>query len=218
MKIIVELKGAWPIFHIKSDDPKSILGNVDFSFHTGGIVLKDACHKKKIHMLSSTPVLFNFLQTLPNTFINLAIQSQFFQEKNLIIPYFIGLLLQWIQTLHSLDRTLEVPSSIICWISDKLGYSKVVSDSSTFLLLTVVTYTLRQWIQRTLKMKFPQLPLITSKTKMLLQKGHYPERGGEPLILELIFAYQLKHATDPIVLGKRISSVENKKYVNVEKK
>ena len=40
---------------------------------------------------------------------------------------FVGLLLQWIQTRHSLDRALKVFSGINNLISDKSEYSEEVS-------------------------------------------------------------------------------------------
>ena len=36
---------------------------------------------------------------------------------------------------------------------------------------------------------------------------HYPERVGEPLRLELNFTFSLKHVTEIIALGERMSSV-----------
>ena len=39
------------------------------------------------------------------------------------------------------------------------------------------------------------------------EKCLYPELVGEPLRLELNFTFPLKHVTEPIVLGERMSSV-----------
>ena len=53
---------------------------------------------------------------------------------------FVGLLLQRIQTLHSLDRKLKIQSGINNLISDKLEHSKEVSQSYTLMLLETVTF------------------------------------------------------------------------------
>ena len=41
---------------------------------------------------------------------------------------------------------------------------------------------------------------------------HYPELVGEPLRLELMFTFALKHIRDVIVLGERVSSVAVDKF------
>ena len=41
---------------------------------------------------------------------------------------------------------------------------------------------------------------------------HYPELVGEPLRPELIFTFPLKHVTELIVLGERMSSVAIDKF------
>ena len=46
---------------------------------------------------------------------------------------------------------------------------------------------------------------------------HYPELVGEPLRLELNFTFLLEHATELIVLGKRMSSVANENLVLLHK-
>ena len=42
---------------------------------------------------------------------------------------------------------------------------------------------------------------------------HYPKRIGEPLRLELNFAYPLEHVTELIAFGERMSSVAFGKFV-----
>ena len=46
---------------------------------------------------------------------------------------------------------------------------------------------------------------------------HYPELVGEPLRLELNFTFPLKHVTELIVLGQRMSSVAVDKFGVVRK-
>ena len=46
---------------------------------------------------------------------------------------------------------------------------------------------------------------------------HYPELVGEPLRLELKYAYPLEHLTERIALGERMSSVAVDTYVVVRK-
>ena len=49
------------------------------------------------------------------------------------------------------------------------------------------------------------------------EKCHYPEVNGEPLRLELNFTFPLKHVTELIVLGERMSSVAVGSFVMLEK-
>ena len=81
---------------------------------------------------------------------------------------------------------------------------------------------LRHSQQGTFKMISPQLPFIISKTTVLLfdlismqdatENCHYPELVGEPLTLELSFAFRLEHVTELKFLGKRMSSVAVDKF------
>ena len=52
---------------------------------------------------------------------------------------------------------------------------------------------------------------LTSK-QYTTENCHYPELVGEPLRLELNFAFPLKHVTELIVLGERMSFVAVEKF------
>ena len=64
-----------------SDNPNVSLGIVDFSIYTRRIALKDDYYKKRMDMLTYTPVAFNYLETLAKTFIVPATQNQFIHEN-----------------------------------------------------------------------------------------------------------------------------------------
>ena len=49
------------------------------------------------------------------------------------------------------------------------------------------------------------------------EKCQYPELVGEPLRLDLIFTFPLKHVTELIVLGERMSSVPIDKFGLIRK-
>ena len=83
------------------------LGIGDGSLYTRCIDLKDDYHKKRMEMLAYSSVEFNYLETLAKTFIIPTRQNQFFQEHIFNIAPLVGLLLQGIQNLYSLDRTLK---------------------------------------------------------------------------------------------------------------
>ena len=76
---------------------------------------------------------------------------------------FVELLLQWKQTLHLLDRTLNIFCGINSLISDKLEYSDVVSRLSILMLQIVIAFMLRQGVQWTLKMISLQFHLIIQR-------------------------------------------------------
>ena len=81
MKIRLRLIRTRPNFYMNSDNPNVSLGIVDCSLYTRRIALKDDYHKKQMHMLAYTPVEFNFLETLAETYIIPARQNQFIQEN-----------------------------------------------------------------------------------------------------------------------------------------
>ena len=45
-----------------------------------------------------------------------------------------------------------------------------------------------------------------------IENCHYPELVGEPVRLELNFAFPLEHVTELIVMGERMSFVEVDKF------
>ena len=81
MKIRLRIIRARPNFYMINDNPNVSLGIVDCSLYTRLIALKDDYQKKQMDMLGYTPVKFNYLETLANTFINPARQNQFIQEN-----------------------------------------------------------------------------------------------------------------------------------------
>ena len=80
MKNRLRLIRARPISYMISDNSNFSLGIVDCSPYTRRIALKDDYHKKRRDMLAYTPVEFNYLETLAETFNNPARQNQFIQE------------------------------------------------------------------------------------------------------------------------------------------
>ena len=81
MKVRLRLIRARPNIYMISDNPNVSLGIVDCSIYTRRIALKDDYLKKRMDMLAYTPVEFNFLETLPKTFIIPARQNQFIREN-----------------------------------------------------------------------------------------------------------------------------------------
>ena len=81
MNIRLQLIRARPNFYMISDNPNVGLGIVDCSLYTRRIALKDDYHKKRMDMLASTPLQFNYLETLAKSFIIPARQNQFIQEN-----------------------------------------------------------------------------------------------------------------------------------------
>ena len=128
MKVGVQLIRARPNFYMISDNPNVSLGIVDCYFYTQRIAVKDEYYKKRMDTPAYTPVEFNNLGTLAKTFIIPAGGKQFIQENISIMLQFVWLLLQWIQTLHSLDLILKIHSGINNLISDELEDSEEVSQ------------------------------------------------------------------------------------------
>ena len=128
MKIRLRLVKARPSLYMISDNPNISLGVVDCSLYTRRIALKDDYHKKRTDMLAYTPMEFNYLEILAKTSIIPARSNQIIQEIIFNNAPVRRLLLQRIQTLHSLDLILKIHSGINNLISDKIEYSEEVNQ------------------------------------------------------------------------------------------
>ena len=128
MKNRLRLIRTRPNFYMISDNLNVSLGIVDCSLYTRRIGINDDYHRKKLDMLAFTPVEFEDVETLAKIFISRARKTKSFRKTFLTMHQFVGLLLQWIRTLHSLDLILKIHSGINNLNSDKLEYSEVVSQ------------------------------------------------------------------------------------------
>ena len=129
MKARLRLIRARPNFYMISDNPNVSLGIVDSSLYARRIALMDDYHKNRIDMLAYTPVEFNYLETLQRLSSFLPDKTSSFKKTFSTVLQFVGLLLQWIQNLHSLELLLRILSGINNLSSDKLEYSEEVSQS-----------------------------------------------------------------------------------------
>ena len=141
---------------------------------------------------------------------------------------FVGLLLQWTQTLLSLDRALKSPCGITDLISDKLECSEFVNQLQILILL-IINNTLRQWKQRIFKMMSPSIPFDNFKDHYVIVFGltskqdatenfPNPELVEEPLRLLVKIEFPTRWITELIVLGEQICSVEVNNFGVVGKK
>ena len=129
MKIRLQLSRARSIFYLISDNPNVNLRIVDCSLYTPRLALRDDYHKKLMACLltlvwNSTiwKLLQRFSSFLPD-------KTSSFKKTFSTMLQFVGLLLQWIQALHSLDLIVKIVSGINNLISDKIDYSEEVSQS-----------------------------------------------------------------------------------------
>ena len=97
-----------------------------------------------------------------------------------------------------------------------------------FELLKIVAYMLRQGKQRTFKISSSESQLILFKDHHVLvfdltsmqdatEEGHYPEKIGEPLRLEINLTFPIELVTELVLLGERMSPVAVRKLGVVEK-
>ena len=129
MKIKLRLVRARPNFYMIIANPNVSLGIVDCSLYTRRIALKDDYHKKRMDMLATllwSSTIWRLLQRL-STF--LPDKTSSFMKSFSTTLQFVGLLLQWIQPLHSLDLILKIYSGINILSSDKLEYLEEVNRS-----------------------------------------------------------------------------------------
>ena len=190
-------------------DPNVSLRIFDCLLYTRRFALKDEYHKKKMDKLAFTPVEFNQLSTLAKFF--------FIQKNWLTMLQFVGLLLQWIQTLFWLACALKINFVITNLISDKLKYSggQLIVDFDAAHNWRLYVTTLKAL---NFQNDISSIPIDNFKDHYLLvfdliwmqdatENCHYAELVGEPLRLELNFTHPLEHVTELIVLGKRMSPV-----------
>ena len=81
MKVKLRLIRARPSFCTISNNPNVSLGIVECSLYTRHIALTDDFQKKRMDKLASTPVDFNYLETLAKTSIIPARQKQVHPRK-----------------------------------------------------------------------------------------------------------------------------------------
>ena len=211
-----------------SDNPVVSLGVVDCSLYTRRIALKDDYHKKRMDMLAYTPVEFNYLETLANTFIIPARQNQVIQENIFNNAPVRRIAIAMNANSAFTGSYTETP----VWYQQfdlrqnrKSGGRQPIVDFDA-------ADNCRLYVTTMKAMNFqddsPSIPSDNFKDHFLLvfdltsmqnatENSHYPELVGEPLRLELNFTFPLEHVTELIVLGKRMSSVAVDKFAVVGK-
>ena len=128
MKLRIWLFRARLSFCMISDNPNVSLGIVDISLYTCRIALKNDYHKK-MDMLANTLAEFKYLETKEKTIVVPAGKNNSFSKRLQTMQHFVVLLLQWIQTLHSLHHKLKVQFDVCISISNKWKYSGMVNQS-----------------------------------------------------------------------------------------
>ena len=94
MRIRLRLLRASLNFYMISDNPNVGLGSVNCLVYTRRIALKHDYHKKRMGNLAYTPLEFNYMETLANTFINPARYTKSFKKTFSTMLQFVGFLLQ----------------------------------------------------------------------------------------------------------------------------
>ena len=223
MKIRLRWIRARPNFYMISDNPDVSLGIVDFSLYTRRIALKNDYQKKRMDMLTCTPVEFNYLETIAKTFISPARQHQFSQEnifnkapvRRIPIAMYTNSAFTGSYTENPFwHQGFELRQSRIL----RGGQPIVDSDAADNCRLYVTTMKAMNFQD-----DIPSIPIDNFKDHYVLvfyltsmqdatENCHYPELVGEPLRLELNFTFPLEHVTELIVLGERMSSVAVDKF------
>ena len=214
-KVRLRLIRARPIFYMISDNPNVSHGIVECSLYTRRIALKDDYHKKRMDMLACTPVEFNYLETLANTFIIPARQNQFIQED-----IFNNAQVRRIAFAMNTNSAFTGSYTEIPFWYQQLDLRQVrklrggqpivdfdAADNCRLYVTTIEAMNFQDEI--------PSIPIDNFKDHYVLvfdltsmqdatENCHYPELVGEPLRLEINFTFPLEHVTELIVLGERM--------------
>ena len=228
MKIRLRLIRARPKLYMISDNPNVSLGIVDYSFYTCRIALKLDYHKKRMDMLAHAPVEFNCLENLAKTCIILARQNQFIQEKIFnntpVRRIAIAMNTNSAITGYYTENPFWYQHFDLRQIRILTGCQSIADFDAADNCRLYVT-TMKEMISHD---DIPSIPIDNFKNHYKLvfdltlmqdanENCHYPERVGGSLRLELNFTFPLKHVTELIVLGERMSSVAADKFGVVEK-
>ena len=123
MKIRLQLIRARPNFYLISDNPNVSLRTVDCPLYTRRIALRMIIIRNEWTCLLTLLWSSTFLKLLQRLSSFLPDKTISFKKTLSTMLQFVGLPLQWIQTLHSLDLILKIHSGINNLISDNLEYS-----------------------------------------------------------------------------------------------
>ena len=223
MKIRLRLIRARPNFYMISDNPNVSLGIVDCSLYTRCIALKDDYHKKRMDMLAYVPLEYNYLETLAKTFIILARQNQFIQEKifNNASTRRIAIAMNTNSAFNGsfTENPFWYQQFDLPQIRILRGRQRIVDfDTADNCRLYVTTMNAMNFQD-----DIPSIPIDDFKDHYVLvcdltsmqdatENCHYPEVVGEPLRLVLNFTNPLENVTELNVLGERMSSVAVDKF------
>ena len=223
MKTRLRLIRARSIFYMISDNPNVSLGIVDCSLFTRRIALKDDYHKKRMDMLPYTTVEFNYMETFAKTFIIPARQNQFNQEN-----IFNNAPVRRIAIALNTDSafTGSYTENPFWYQQFELRQFRIFRGGQPIVDFDAAE-NCRLYVTTMKAMNFqddiPSIPIDNFKDHSVLvfdltsvqgatENCHYPKLVGEPLRLELNFAFPLEHVTELIVLGERRSSVAVNKF------
>ena len=228
MKIRLRLIRARPNFYMISDNPNVSLEMVDCSLYTRRIALKDDYHKKRLDMLAYTLVEFNYLETLAKTFVIPARKNQFIQE-NIFNNAPVRRIANAMNTNSAF--TGSYTENPIWYQQFEIRQIRILRGGQPILDFDAAD-NCRLFVTTMKAMNFqddiPSIPIDKFKDHYVLvfdltsmqdatENCHYSELNGEPLRLELNFTFPLKHITELIVLGQRMSSVAVGKFGVVKK-
>ena len=223
LKIRLRLIRARPNFYMISDNPIVSLGIVDCSLYTRRIALKDDYSKKRMDMLAYTPVETNYLDTLAKTFIIPRRQNQFIQENIFNNAPVLRIAIAMNTNSAFTGSYIENPF----WYQQfELGQNRILRGGQQIVDFDAADKC-RLYVTTMKAMNFqddiPSIPIDKFKDHYVLvfdltsmqdasKNCHYPELVGEPLGLELSSSFPLKHVTELILMGERMSSVAVDKF------
>ena len=224
MKIRPRLNRARPNFYLINDNPNVSLGIVDCSPYPHRIALKNDYHWKRwtcLLIIPGSSTIWKLLQRLSSF---LPDKASSFKKLFSTMLQFFRLLLQRIQTLHSLDHTIWYQHFDLRQIRSFRGCQLIVDfdapDNCRFYVRTMKAMNYQ--------IDIPSIPIDNFKDHYVLvfdltsmqdatENGRYPELVGEPLRLRLNCTFPPEQGTELIVLGEGMSSVAVDKFGVVEK-
>ena len=212
-----------------SDNPNVSLGIFVCSFYTRRLALKHVYPKTRMVMLACTPQEFIYMETLAKTFNVPARLNQFIQEN-----IFSDAPVRWIAIAVNTNSafTGSFTGNPIWYQHLELRQFRILRGGQPIVAFDAAE-TCRLFVATMKAMNFqddiPSIPNGNFKDHYVLvfvltamrdatEKSHYPELVGDPLRLELIFAFPLEHVSHIIVLGERMLPVAVEKFGVVAKK
>ena len=227
-KLRLKLICARPNFYMISYNPRVSLKVLDCSLFTRRVVVNEVYHQTIKYQLTHQPACYNFMETIPRTFIIPSGQSQFFQENVFnnapIRRVAIAMNTNSAFTGHFQENPFHYQKFGLRELRNVRGGRAIVSLDTTndcrAYVATMKAMNFNEEIPALTHHQFQNDYIIVFDLTSLQDAGknlRYPELSCESIQLEMFFDRSLRNVTEIKVLRERMSTVKIDQFGTVAK-